>query len=83
MDRIREGAKVEVTEPGAALRGGGASAGKPGDAADPAKASEYRKRLEAMTPEQREEMKKKREAMTPEQREEFRKRREAREGGKP
>ncbi|HUP29545.1 MAG TPA: MdtA/MuxA family multidrug efflux RND transporter periplasmic adaptor subunit [Usitatibacter sp.] len=74
VDRIREGAKVEVTEPGAALRGGG---GRTGDAADPAKASEYRRRLEGMTPEQREEAKKKRESMTPEQREEFRKRREA------
>ena len=84
VDRIREGAKVEVTEPGAALRGGGGGggAGKPGDAADPAKGSEYRKRLEAMTPGEREEMKKKREAMTPEQREEFRKRREAGGGGK-
>jgi membrane fusion protein, multidrug efflux system len=58
VDRIREGAKVEVTEPG----GGGTRAGRParapGDAADPKKREEYRKRLEAMTPEQREEAKK-------------------------
>ena len=52
VDRIREGAKVEVTEPGAGLRGGGGKGG------DPAKREEYKKRLEAMTPEQREEAKK-------------------------
>jgi len=75
VDRIREGAKVEVTEAGTGLRA-------PGAGADPKKREEMKKRLEAMTPEQREEMKKKLEAMTPEQREEFRKRRqEAREGG--
>ena len=58
VDRIREGAKVEVTEPGAALRGGGGGKAN----ADPAKREEYRKRLEGMTPEQREEARKRREA---------------------
>jgi multidrug efflux system membrane fusion protein len=57
VDRIREGAKVEVTEPGAGLRGGGGGAGK-GGGGDPAKREEFRKRLEGMTPEQREEAKK-------------------------
>jgi len=56
VDRIREGAKVDVTEPGAGLRGGGGGAGKGGG--DPAKREEFRKRLEGMTPEQREEAKK-------------------------
>jgi multidrug efflux system membrane fusion protein len=86
VDRIREGAKVEVTEPGGGVRrgGGGARRGEgkaAGEPADPAKREENRKRLEAMTPEQREELKKKREAMTPGEREEARKRREA--GGAP
>src|SRR5258706_757360 len=68
VDRVREGAKVEVTEPS----GGGAprAAGKAGDgkgreggpAMDPAKRQEFKKRLESMTPEQREEFKKRREA---------------------
>jgi multidrug efflux system membrane fusion protein len=68
VDRIREGAKVEVTEPGTGLRAPGAGPQRaPGEGMDPKK---------------REELKKKLEAMTPEQREEFRKRRqEAREGG--
>jgi multidrug efflux system membrane fusion protein len=69
VDRIREGAKVEVTEPGAGLRGGGGGGG-------PGKGDEGRKRLENMTPEQREELKKRFQNMTPEQREEFRKRRQ-------
>ena len=60
VDRIREGAKVEVTEPGAGLRGGGRGEGKGG--ADPAKREEFRKRMESMTPEQREEFRKRREA---------------------
>jgi membrane fusion protein, multidrug efflux system len=72
VDRIREGAKVEVVEPGVTPgtrppRAGGSDAQK--------------KRLESMTPEQREEFKKKLESMTPEQREEFRKRREAQKAG--
>jgi multidrug efflux system membrane fusion protein len=52
VDRIREGAKVEVTEPGAGLRGpgnGGAGAGKGGAGkagGDPAKREEFRKRRE-------------------------------------
>ena len=66
VDRIREGAKVEVTEPGGGAPGGGAPRGARGGAdkgpVDPAKREEYKKRLEAMTPEQREEFKKRREA---------------------
>jgi multidrug efflux system membrane fusion protein len=69
VDRIREGVKVEVTEPAGGARGA-RGAGKGGDkgaspdkgAMDPAKREEYKKRLEAMTPEQREEFKKRREA---------------------
>jgi multidrug efflux system membrane fusion protein len=59
VDRIREGAKVEVTEPGASARGprNGPDASKGGDAA---KREEMKKRLEAMTPEQREEFRKRR-----------------------
>jgi multidrug efflux system membrane fusion protein len=60
VDRIREGVKVEVTEPASATRTP-RGAGKGGEV-DPAKREEYRKRLEAMTPEQREEFKKRREA---------------------
>ena len=71
VDRIREGSRVEVTEPGGA-------APRPGAA--PGGGDERRKRLESMTPAQREELKKKMESMTPEQREEFRKRREAAKG---
>ncbi len=72
VDRIREGAKVEVVEPGVTpgTRAPRANAEKGGG-------GEMRKRLEAMTPEQREAYKKKMESMTPEQREEFKKRREA------
>jgi multidrug efflux system membrane fusion protein len=66
VDRVREGAKVEVTEPSGGTRG----AGKAGDAKgreggpvmDPAKREEFRKRFENMTPEQREEFRKRREA---------------------
>jgi len=52
VDRIREGAKVEVTEPGAGLRGppGGGAGGK---GVDPARREEIRKKMEGMTPEQR------------------------------
>jgi multidrug efflux system membrane fusion protein len=66
VDRIREGVKVEVTEPGAALRdappGGAPARGKAGAAADPKKREEMKKRLDAMTPGQREEFRKRREA---------------------
>lgn len=57
VDRIREGAKVEVTQPGAALR-----APPAGNAPDAGKREELRKRLESMTPEQREEFRKRRQA---------------------
>jgi multidrug efflux system membrane fusion protein len=60
VDRIREGAKVEVTEPGGG--GGGGARTRDPSKMDPAKREEYKKRLEAMTPEQREEFKKRREA---------------------
>jgi membrane fusion protein, multidrug efflux system len=69
VDRIREGAKVEVVEPG----GGARTPRAPGDASK----GDYKKRLESMSPEQREAFKKKMESMTPEQREEMRKRRQA------
>jgi multidrug efflux system membrane fusion protein len=59
VDRIREGAKVEVTEPGAGLRGGGGGGGGMRDM-DPAKREEMKKKLESMTPEQREEFRKRR-----------------------
>ena len=69
VDRIREGAKVEVTEPGGgarAPRGAGKGSEKGAapdkDAIDPARREEYKKRLEGMTPEQREEFRKRREA---------------------
>jgi multidrug efflux system membrane fusion protein len=52
VDRIREGAKVEVTQP--AGRGGGGGQGM-----DPAKREEMRKKMEGMTPEQRQEFMKK------------------------
>ena len=58
VDRIREGAKVEVTEAGAGLRGGGGGGGMRD--MDPAKREEMKKKLEAMTPEQREEFRKQR-----------------------
>jgi multidrug efflux system membrane fusion protein len=66
VDRIREGSKVEVTQPG--TRGPRGAPGKgPGDAkgeakGDDAKREEFKKRLESMTPEQREELKKRRQA---------------------
>jgi len=52
VDRIREGAKVEVTEPS---RGGGGR----GQGMDPAKREELKKKMEGMTPEQRQEFMKK------------------------
>jgi multidrug efflux system membrane fusion protein len=63
VDRVREGAKVEVVQPAAApgarpQRAPGPDAGK----MDPQKREEYKKRLEALTPEQREELRKRREA---------------------
>jgi len=60
VDRIREGAKVEVVEPG--VTPGTRPPRAQGGSADPAKREEFKKRLEAMTPEQREEFKKRREA---------------------
>jgi len=68
VDRIREGAKVEVVQPGVTP-----GTRPPGEG----KAGGGRERLHNMTPEQRDALKKKVEGMTPEQREEFRKRREA------
>jgi len=66
VDRIREGAKVEVVQPGVT----------PGTR-PPGAAGAGRERGQNLTPEQREAYKKKMEAMTPEERQEFRKRREA------
>ena len=60
VDRIREGARVEVTEAGAGLRAPGGGAGGAGKGADPAKREEMKKRLEGMTPEEREAWKKRR-----------------------
>ena len=68
VDRIREGAKVEVVQPGVTP-----GTRPPGEG----KAGGGRERFQNMTPEQRDALKKKVEGMTPEQREEFRKRREA------
>lgn len=64
VDRIREGAKVEVTEPGVGLRAPapGQPPRAPGEGMDPKKREEMKKRLEGMTPEQREEFRKGREA---------------------
>ena len=78
VDRIREGSRVEATDPAAVTRpaappeGRGARKGK----------GEAPTNRESMTPEQREAIKKKMDSMTPEQREEFRKRREAAREGK-
>ncbi|MGE5094615.1 MAG: efflux RND transporter periplasmic adaptor subunit, partial [Betaproteobacteria bacterium] len=58
VDRIREGARVEVVDPGAAARAPPAGNAPP----DAAKREEFRKRLENMTPEQREELRKRRQA---------------------
>ena len=81
VDRLREGAKVEVIEPGAGQRRRG-EGGKPGDAPPPTGGDDAKKRFENMTPEQREEAKKRFQNMTPEQREEFKKRRQAGESPK-
>ena len=76
VDRLREGAKVEVTQPGGGAPRGDGKGGPRGDG---------KARLEGMDPAKREEFMKRFQNMTPEQKEEFRKRREAREGaaGKP
>jgi multidrug efflux system membrane fusion protein len=75
VDRVREGARVEVTEPGAGLRAPPPAAGGAG------KRDDSKKPTEGMTPEQRrEEFRKRMEGMTPEQREEMKKRRQAGEG---
>jgi membrane fusion protein, multidrug efflux system len=60
VDRIREGAKVEVTQPGAGSRapGGAPASGETGKGGS---REDFRKKLESMTPEQREEFKKRRE----------------------
>jgi multidrug efflux system membrane fusion protein len=55
VDRLREGAKVEVTEPGQSAR-----APPAGPAAGDAAKGDFRKRFENMTPEQREEFRKRR-----------------------
>jgi multidrug efflux system membrane fusion protein len=67
VDRVREGAKVEVVQPGVT----------PGTRPPGSAGGGGRERLQNMTPEQREAFKKKMESMTPGQREELRKRREA------
>jgi len=59
VDRVREGARVEVAEPGAGLR---APPAGPGNAPDAAKSEENRKRFQSMTPEQREEFRKRRQS---------------------
>ena len=66
VDRLREGAKVEIADPAVAR------APRPADGSP---------RPQDMDPAKREEMKKKLEGMTPEQREEYRKQRAARQGG--
>ena len=69
IDRLREGSKVEVTDPNAKPQRGpnngppGAGEGKGGGDwknMDPAKREELKKKLDAMTPEQREEFRKRR-----------------------
>ncbi len=67
VDRIREGAKVEVVQPGV-TPGTRPPSERPGAG------------RQNMSPEQREAFKKKMEGMTPEQREEFRKRRQEQKG---
>ena len=69
VDRIREGSKVEVTEPGAPGKGGSRAPGE-------GKGGDFKKRLEGMDPAKREEFLKRWQGMTPEQKEEFKKRRE-------
>ena len=76
VDRIREGARVEVID---ATR---PAAERARDAAPTGARSDAKKRGDSATPEQREAFKKKMEGMTPEQREEFRKRRQSGEAAK-
>jgi membrane fusion protein, multidrug efflux system len=73
VDRIREGSRVEATDPAAVTRPGAGPEGR---------GERKGGNRESMTPEQREAQKKKMESMSPEQREEFRKRREAAREGK-
>jgi multidrug efflux system membrane fusion protein len=61
VDRLREGAKVEVIEPAGGQHRRG-EAGKPGDAPPAKGGEEAKKRFQNMTPEQREEFKKRRQA---------------------
>ncbi|HUL96208.1 MAG TPA: MdtA/MuxA family multidrug efflux RND transporter periplasmic adaptor subunit [Usitatibacter sp.] len=71
LDRIREGMKVEVVQPGqprAALAPDGAGKG------------DYKKRLESMTPEEREAARKRYQSLTPEQREAYKKSRQGQGG---
>ncbi len=58
LDRIREGAKVDVIVPGAPAKGGDADASK----RTPEQREAFKKKMESMTPEQREAYKKQREA---------------------
>jgi len=81
VDRLREGAKVDVIEPGGGQRRRG-EPGKPGDAPAAKGGEDGKKRLDNMTPEQRDEAKKRFQNMTPEQREELRKRRQSGESPK-
>ena len=67
LDRIREGMKVEVIEPGRQ---------RPANAPAAQGGGDYKKRLEGMTPEEREAAKKRFQDMTPEQREAYRKSRQ-------
>src|SRR5205085_11266758 len=77
IDRLREGARVEVTDPNARpQRPPGAAPGADKAGAAGKAGGDWK----TMDPAKREEMKKKLEAMTPEQREEFRKRRAAQGG---
>ena len=62
VDRIREGQKVEVTEPAGGARAPRAPGAPGAGKGDPAKREEMKKRLEAMDPAQREEFKKRRES---------------------
>ena len=67
LDRLRDGMKVQVMEPGKP---------KPAGAPDAVGKGDYKKRLESMTPEEREAAKKKFQGMTPEQREAYKKSRQ-------
>jgi multidrug efflux system membrane fusion protein len=60
VDRVREGAKVEVIQP--AAPGTARASRAPGQTVDPQTREEFKKRLESMTPEQRDAFRKRREA---------------------